>query len=277
MVALTKKSAKFPQGPLRVRAQDHRYRLGAKWCSKSNCQADLREATYDECDRLESCSKDPIGYGDGLNRYTAYFVPGNVDPSGRIAIEPQAPKSGFLGAGCCRVDIWDSGVGKKQKTGNHATVSCSSGLYASFYPGDRWENPDYDNGTDENGNPTTPPKSSITLCCLNMNAMETRFKKLKQTCVFDGVVGYVCTSVVSELLFVGSKDNDVDCPCGKKPKSLFGPDGGIPGWDTPANLECLVRQLESRNCEMNFCVDDGKYHPPTTCADPTPWGYGPKY
>jgi hypothetical protein len=84
MVALTKKSAKFPQGPLRVRAQDHRYRLGAKWCSKSNCQADLREATYAECDRLESCSKDPIGYMDGYGLYCAFSSRpySYVDPSG---------------------------------------------------------------------------------------------------------------------------------------------------------------------------------------------------
>jgi hypothetical protein len=69
MVALTKKSANFPQRPLRVRAQDHRYRLGAERCSKSNSQDYLRVATYVECKRLESCSKDPIGYPGGTNLY----------------------------------------------------------------------------------------------------------------------------------------------------------------------------------------------------------------
>jgi hypothetical protein len=52
-----------------VRAQDHRYRFGAKHCSKSNSRASLRESTYDECDRSESCSKDPIGYADSLCQF----------------------------------------------------------------------------------------------------------------------------------------------------------------------------------------------------------------
>jgi uncharacterized protein RhaS with RHS repeats len=90
MVALTKKSANLPQGPLRVCAQNHRYRLGAERCSKSISQANLRRPTYDECNRLGSCSKDPIGYEDGANRY-AYV--GNaslslVDPIGLQCFGP---------------------------------------------------------------------------------------------------------------------------------------------------------------------------------------------
>jgi hypothetical protein len=85
MVALTNISANFPQGPLRVRAQDHRYRLGAECCSKSNSQANLREATYTECNRLESCSKDPIGHAGGANFYASYFVMTGIDPSGQLA------------------------------------------------------------------------------------------------------------------------------------------------------------------------------------------------
>jgi hypothetical protein len=84
MVALTKKSPNLPQRPLRVRAQNHRYRLGAEPCSKSNSQANLREATYAECDRLESCSKDPIGFSDGENLYRAYFIPQAMDPLGKL-------------------------------------------------------------------------------------------------------------------------------------------------------------------------------------------------
>jgi hypothetical protein len=60
MVAFTNKSANFPQRPLRVRAQNHRYRLRAAICSNSSSRAKLREATYAESERLESCSKDPF-------------------------------------------------------------------------------------------------------------------------------------------------------------------------------------------------------------------------
>ena len=82
MVALTNITADFPQTALRGRAQNHRYRLGAEPCSKSNSQANLREATYDECKRLGSCSKDPIGYDDGPNSYENFFLVSNLDPSG---------------------------------------------------------------------------------------------------------------------------------------------------------------------------------------------------
>jgi hypothetical protein len=84
MVALTKKSANFPQRPIRVRAKNHRYRLGAERCSKSNSRANLRRPTYDECNRLESCSKDPVGYKDGpsLFSYVQNRPLSLIDPMG---------------------------------------------------------------------------------------------------------------------------------------------------------------------------------------------------
>ena len=88
MVALTNISANFPQRPLRVRAHNHRYRFGAESCSKSNCHASLRKATYAECNRLESCSKDPIGYLDGSNIYRSYFAINGTDPSGTLQVQP---------------------------------------------------------------------------------------------------------------------------------------------------------------------------------------------
>jgi hypothetical protein len=88
MVALANNSATLPKHPLRVRAQNHTYRLGAWLCSKSISQAKLRGATYGECNRLESCSKDPIGYVDGL---LSYAMVGNsplvfLDPLGKLKI-----------------------------------------------------------------------------------------------------------------------------------------------------------------------------------------------
>jgi hypothetical protein len=88
MVALINNSASLSPSPLRVRAQNHRYRLGAGRCSKSNTQANLRVATYDDCNRLESCSKDPIGFADGANPYS--YV-GNTpfianDPDGLVKV-----------------------------------------------------------------------------------------------------------------------------------------------------------------------------------------------
>ena len=66
-------------------AQNHRYILSAIGHSKSNGQAGLRGATYDETNRLESCSKDPIGFlsGDGgLYRYLFSCPTVSTDPSG---------------------------------------------------------------------------------------------------------------------------------------------------------------------------------------------------
>jgi hypothetical protein len=92
MVALTNITADFPQTALRGRAQNHRYRLGAEPCSKSNSQANLREATYDECKRLGSCSKDPIGYWGGPHGYSyadcqPLFL---TDALGLLSIDPSA-------------------------------------------------------------------------------------------------------------------------------------------------------------------------------------------
>jgi hypothetical protein len=89
MVALTNNSATLFPSPIRVRAQDHRYRFGAKHCSKSNSRASLRESTYDECDRSESCSRDPMSYwGSPFNIYEyADGAPTNVsDPSGLACV-----------------------------------------------------------------------------------------------------------------------------------------------------------------------------------------------
>jgi hypothetical protein len=104
MVALSKNSATFPQRPLRVRAQDHRYRLGAAHCSKSNNQGILRQATYVECDRLESCSKDPIGYEGGQLVYGEYFSLAKLDPMGTLTIEPLPSSSLWSPFHECRKD-----------------------------------------------------------------------------------------------------------------------------------------------------------------------------
>jgi hypothetical protein len=120
MVALTKKSANFPQGPLRVRAQNHRYRLGAMRCSKPNSQGNLRRATYAECDRLESCSKDPIGYYDGFNRYhyVACRPLVSADPLGLTMIwqPPGFPPIFEQGIEDMLDEIWEIFVGTPNRT-----------------------------------------------------------------------------------------------------------------------------------------------------------------
>jgi hypothetical protein len=86
---LNDQSASFSQRLLRVRAQNHRYRLGAARCSKSNTHGNLREATYAECDRLESCSKDPIGYegnSASLYRFIDSSPLDSMDPTGEIRV-----------------------------------------------------------------------------------------------------------------------------------------------------------------------------------------------
>ena len=52
-------------------AQNHTYVFGAERCSKSSEPSQLAPSTYDECERLESCSRDPIGfYGGYWNIYS---------------------------------------------------------------------------------------------------------------------------------------------------------------------------------------------------------------
>jgi hypothetical protein len=101
MVALTNISANFPQRPLRVRAHNHRYRLGAERCSKSNSQASLRKATYDESNRLEACSKDPIGYQEGFStfEYVGSQPCTYIDPEGLMSWPPNLnlPTIGVIG------------------------------------------------------------------------------------------------------------------------------------------------------------------------------------
>ena len=40
-------------------------------------------ARYYDPQTGEFISRDPLGYVDGMSLYGGYFVPGNVDPSGR--------------------------------------------------------------------------------------------------------------------------------------------------------------------------------------------------
>jgi hypothetical protein len=92
-------SATLPKHPLRVRAQNHTDRLGAASCSKSSGRANLREATYGECKRLGSCSKDPIGYGKAIWDFYAYILScplSFVDPSGLVPEEPLSCSGGVV-------------------------------------------------------------------------------------------------------------------------------------------------------------------------------------
>ncbi len=52
-------------------------------CRRKPCSCTtLQRVSYEMRDRLESCSRDPIGYVDGASLYRAYFVPNGVDPTG---------------------------------------------------------------------------------------------------------------------------------------------------------------------------------------------------
>lgn len=84
MVAIAPTAERLFNTAPRVRAQNHKCRLSAMLRLKSNGQASLRGATYDKSFRLESCSKDPIGYVDGENLFLAYFILNDTDPSGMV-------------------------------------------------------------------------------------------------------------------------------------------------------------------------------------------------
>jgi hypothetical protein len=69
MVAFSSSFESISQAQSNVAA---RHRSGVSTpstCSKSDKDRPLREVTYEDTARLESCSKDPIGFVDGLNDY----------------------------------------------------------------------------------------------------------------------------------------------------------------------------------------------------------------
>ena len=90
MVALVENLAFTRDMPLHGRAQNHRCRSGVSDCSKCNCEASLRRATYDECNQLESCSKDPLEFFGSLYslyRYGEGSPLVNLDPSGLFIVK----------------------------------------------------------------------------------------------------------------------------------------------------------------------------------------------
>ncbi|WP_146601861.1 hypothetical protein [Novipirellula aureliae] len=54
-------------------------------------RANKPRCIYDSCRRLESCSRDPIGYVDGMSLYRAYFSLNALDPLGMQFLDPYSP------------------------------------------------------------------------------------------------------------------------------------------------------------------------------------------
>ena len=71
---------------LRVRASSHTYRSGAARCSNRRRQSNLRRRIYDGGDQSESCSRDPIGFADGVHLYCNSFLLSDTDPSGNSVV-----------------------------------------------------------------------------------------------------------------------------------------------------------------------------------------------
>lgn len=67
---------------LRARGAERSCMPAATHCDSSTTCRVNRELTYEKCARLESCSRDPIGYVDGASLYRSYFGSYGVDPSG---------------------------------------------------------------------------------------------------------------------------------------------------------------------------------------------------
>lgn len=65
-----------------ARGRNRTCKSGSNRCvSPTRCHAKLKRE-YLRLPRMESCSRDPIGYVDGPNSYAAYFAPDYVDPLG---------------------------------------------------------------------------------------------------------------------------------------------------------------------------------------------------
>lgn len=95
----------------------------------------------------EFASQDPLGYVDGMSRYSAYFAPNAVDPSGTIRqkiqdkeliekIRKALKKSGLPAIGTGHMDSasgkWIKGfwVRHKRKT---AGFDCDDSAYVSYH------------------------------------------------------------------------------------------------------------------------------------------------
>ncbi len=100
MVAFVIKSWVLSPSTSRERAHNHGYSFGADCCSKSIGRGILREVRYDKSNRLESCSRDPIGYeGSEWNLYEYVSSTPTLlsDPTGKVP--PIAIAGGILGGG----------------------------------------------------------------------------------------------------------------------------------------------------------------------------------
>ncbi len=83
MVALCHRAKQAVETSLRVRAQNRGRESGACFCSKSNRTTTLGRVAHDELFRSDACSRDPIGYVDGMSLYTAYSAEQlSLDPHG---------------------------------------------------------------------------------------------------------------------------------------------------------------------------------------------------
>jgi hypothetical protein len=85
MVALSKKNEFPAERPPRFFARRHTQSFGSAHSSKPSEQGGLRRRIYDELHRLESCSKDPIGFrGSKWNLFEIFGAQAvqQLDPSG---------------------------------------------------------------------------------------------------------------------------------------------------------------------------------------------------
>ena len=87
MVALSQEFEFSGKDAHRFFPHHHTYRSGAVRCSKASEQVSLRHRIYDECEQLESCSRDPIGYQDDSDLYISGFVLVGTGPSGTCVAE----------------------------------------------------------------------------------------------------------------------------------------------------------------------------------------------
>ena len=91
MLAAPKKSQRRQPHQRLARGGDRRYTSDASPCVSPTACRPKRTCTYESCTRLESCTRDPIGYeGSPWNLYE--FVSSspvqNVDPSGTFELKP---------------------------------------------------------------------------------------------------------------------------------------------------------------------------------------------
>lgn len=164
MVALLDKSPLPSKTALRARGATSSFDSRRAAAFKSSNRIELGGFTYDACRRLGSCSKDPIGYLDGPNVYSAHFVMNGTDPTGLVKI--------LCGYSCMRDSGGMMGQQWREVECNGLGENCCRNMSLGDYchPDGDWKIVPGRDATDEARDDLLSATFDIVSCCVPIGA-----------------------------------------------------------------------------------------------------------